>query len=362
MNIAGERNLMSLQKKLGIALAPLGKGYEAVMRGRRLWWQSGYGSRFRSQCPTVSVGNIAWGGTGKTPMVSWLLDWFDAQQLHPVVLTRGYGARPPHASFVVTDSHLASESGDEPLMLARQHPAASIVVDPLRKRAGAWSQEHLSPDCFILDDGFQHLAVERDVDIVLLRPEDVQSAWNKVIPWGAWREGASALVQAHVFCMKMDEDEFTRLAPIIESRLARFGVPIFSFSLQPECLVSVQSLKNEVECQPHCNGEPYTLISGVGSPEHVYKTATQFFGYAPKKHLVFSDHHAFTSDDAHAFAQQGTHLVCTPKDAVKLERFALPLWTFSLKTVFGSSLCTDISFPMWWNSTWERLVETTHAS
>lgn len=329
---------------------------------RRKFWESPCAPVFRPSRPVVSVGNIAWGGTGKTPLVDWLLHWAGARGLNPAVLTRGYGARPGSVPLLVGSQHTAEEAGDEPLMLARRNPHAAVIVDPLRRRAGRWAERELRPNFYLLDDGMQHLAVRRDIDLVVLRPDDVLDQWDRVLPSGSWREGAGALTRAAAFCMKSSPEVFEALSPVLEERLATYGVPVFSFTLRPSGLVRVGRGAPGAPGSggakvPDLGGAPYVLVSGVGGPGQVGETATRFFGYAPVRHRVFPDHHPYGPDDVRSLAQEGVQLVCTPKDAVKLERFAgLDLWTFELQTVFGPALGGDAPFADWWEGVWTRLA------
>ena len=144
------------------------------MKARRFLWEKGLFKDFTPAYPCVAVGNIAWGGSGKTPLVDWLLSRTAKQGLEAVVLTRGYGAHPPVLPFPVSPASTAEEAGDEPLMLRLRHPAAAILVDPVRARAARLAEQTLNPDLLVLDDGFQHLAVRRHLNLVLLRPEDLR--------------------------------------------------------------------------------------------------------------------------------------------------------------------------------------------
>ena len=180
-------NPLSWQKRLRPLLTPVSLLYRRILAARRAKWENEGSPAFRPVCQCVSVGNIAWGGTGKTPVVDWLLGWSEARGLRAVVLSRGYKAQPPELPLHVSPSRTPGEAGDEPLMLALEHPSAAVMVDPDRRRSGRWAEERLSPDLFVLDDGFQHVKVRRDLDIVLLRPDDLGDGWGRVIPAGAWR-------------------------------------------------------------------------------------------------------------------------------------------------------------------------------
>ncbi len=354
-------SLLALQRRLSSALRPVSKAYAACMRLRAKRWRSRLLSApYRAACPVVSVGNIGWGGSGKTPLTDWLLLWAGGKDIRAVVLTRGYKAKPPSLPFPVRPDSSPEEAGDEPLLLARRHPGALVVVDPKRPRAAAWAEANDAPRLFVLDDGMQHLAMGRDLDLVLLRPEDLVEEWDKVIPSGSWREGAEALSRAAAFCIKADPRTFSALAPLTAQRLAPYGVPVFPFHLAPQglCALTPQGVSSELT--PHLEDKAYVLVSGVGSPDQVRDTAETLLSAPPAHHAVYADHHAYTEQDAAELTAYGLPLVCTAKDAVKLEPLlplfgALPVWVLEARPVFGTALFTDLSFPEWWEERWQEL-------
>ena len=350
-----------LQRALGPLLHPLGMAYGALMAAHRQHHETAVG-RFRPPCPCVSVGNIAWGGTGKTPLVDWLLGWAETRSLTAAVLTRGYGAKPSALPFEVHDLCTSEEAGDEPLMLCVAHPKAHILVDPVRRRAGAFAVERFKPDIIVLDDGMQHLAVERDLDLVVLRPEDVLAEWNRVIPAGQWREGAGALARAGAFLIKAAPDAFEELKPQLIARLAAFERPLFSFSLQPSGLAPLGFAKGR---KPPLPGQPYALVCGVGAPQQVVATVTRFMGLPPHEPMFFADHHPYRMKDLEAIIRTAGDLpvICTAKDAVKLGSLALliglhnappDLWSLGTRATFGPALWADQPFPHWWENWWNN--------
>lgn len=362
--VPSQHTLLTWQSRLSPLLYPAGLAYGAAMAVRRCALERQNNSHFSPAIPTVSIGNVAWGGTGKTPMVDWFLQWAKGQELSPAVLTRGYKASPANLPCLVRDESLAGEVGDEPLLLARNAPHASIIVDPVRTRAAAWAMANVNPDMFILDDGLQHLAMKRDMDFILMRPEDVGTQWNRIIPQGSWREGKSALKRASAFFFKMDDDAFADLAPSIEKSLAVYEKPVFSFTLRPHHLERVGYKRRGVHIEnpimQDFNGGAYMLISGVGEPSQVAHTAMHYFDYPPAVHRIFNDHHEFTLQDAQELAREAAQknlvMLCTPKDAVKLERVMnAPLWTFSLETHFGPAMYTELCFADWWAGQWDIL-------
>ena len=147
--------------------------------------------------PVISVGNLSAGGTGKTPLTLFLAKGLEAAGWANAVLSRGYGGRRSVDPMSVEPDSDPRQTGDEPLLMAQALGTHRVVVGRKRHAAAlrALSQR---PDlrCLLLDDGFQHLAVARDIDLVLLTPRDLMVGWNLVQPLGSWREDASALARA----------------------------------------------------------------------------------------------------------------------------------------------------------------------
>ncbi len=348
-------SLPVLQKALSPLLWPLGKAYALAMRMRERRWLEG-GERWRPPAPCISVGNISMGGSGKTPLCDWLLGWATGRGLAPVVLTRGYKAKPPHLPYVVELDSRPEQSGDEPLLLAQAHPGARVVVDPVRRRSGAYAWERFHPDLFLLDDGFQHLAVRRDLDLVLLHPQDLTTGWNRVFPAGMWREGKAALARASAFCIKASSTAVATLRPAIEQRLADLGKPVFPFEIVPQAMVNL----TDGERFADLGGRPFLLATGVGAPGQVADTALAYLGRAPAEVMAFPDHHAFTASDVRSILGRARDLSCprvliTPKDAVKLRGIATPEFvTFELSLAFGPGLFSTQTLPQFiehfWNS------------
>ncbi len=376
--------LPALYRRLGPLLRPLSLPYSLFMAKRRSLYESGVLPRFSPACPCVAVGNISWGGTGKTPFVSWLLDWAEEHSVRAVVLTRGYGGNPGKTPLVVAQNTPPENAGDEPLLLARCHPQSRVVVFPRRSVSGRFAEETLRPELFVLDDGMQHLAVRRDADIVLLRPQDLKEEWNAVIPAGSWRENKSALSRAAAFAVKARPEDFARLAPLAQKHLGEFGIPLFSFTLAPKGLRplfhkaggdALPMADTPAACTraiflpadtPYRNA-PYILISGVGDPAQVENDVTAFMGRPPVQHFDFEDHHPYTPVDVQAVLSLSAAplpIVCTAKDAVKLERFAPllanhPVLVLETEVRFGPALFSSTDFPQWWKEWWTR---ASHAS
>ena len=359
-------SITHIQRRFSSMLRPAAAIYGAAMRLRAC----GYRSRtlatpYRAACPVISIGNICWGGTGKTPVVEYLLTKTAESGLRTVVLSRGYKASPPQLPFPVRPDSPPEASGDEPLLLAQKHPAALVLVDPKRARAAAWAEENAAPELFLLDDGMQHLAIERDLDIVLLTPSDLLDDWNLVIPAGTWREDKTALARAHAFCMKADAAVIAGIVPAAKKRLAAYGCPLFFFDLHPTGLTRLTPHGEAApETAPDLGGSPYILICGTGNPTHVQQTAKKLLGREPADCLVMQDHHHYTEADAEAVRHKGLPVVCTAKDAVKLAPLlpifgSLPVWILDVRAVFSNNLFTDCTFDAWWDENLLRLRSRT---
>lgn len=345
-----------LQRALRPVLTPFSWVYAGVMRLRAGLYRKGLLRKWEPPVLTVSVGNIGWGGSGKTPVADWLLGWAESRSVPVALLTRGYRAKPRSLPYEVKPGALAEEAGDEPLMLARAHEKAVVLVDPVRARAGRLAAKRFRPELILLDDGFQHMAVERHVNLVLLKPGDLTDGWNRVIPAGEWREPEAALKRADAFLIKIGPKGFASLAPYIEHRLGRLRKPVFSFRIRP---TGVRRVVNG-ETARDFEGGPYLLATGVGDPAQVKATAAAYFGYPPAEHAVFPDHHAYTKRDvldlAARAAERGCKAVlCTPKDAVKLGSMCTDdFWQFDLGLEFGpSTLGADSTFAKWWDRRYE---------
>jgi tetraacyldisaccharide 4'-kinase len=276
------------------------------------------------------------------------LEWSLDQGLLPALLSRGYKSFPPELPYLVEPTSPVRQSGDEPLMLARRHPGAAVIVDSSRSRASRWVVGRFKPDLLILDDAFQHLALERDVDLVVLTAEDLFRDWNRVLPAGRWREGGQALSRASAFMLHITPEELSRHREAILDRLSGFAKPIFSFFLISHGVQRVID-GSWVSAVP---GE-YLLVSAVGSPQRVASTAEESLGRPPREHLIYPDHHFYSESDWFRIRDRSDRLgcsavVCTSKDGVKLEPWAdNRLSALEVDLDFGPSLNAPSDFPSW---------------
>ncbi len=289
--------------------------YGAAARWRRRWYARNPLLRRRLTRPVVSVGNLRVGGAGKTPMVEHLARLLATAGEQPVVLTRGYRRRvAPDGVTVVSDRErvLASvdTAGDEPLMLARHLPGIPVLVCGDRYQAGVLAERRFGASVHILDDGFQHLALERDVDLLLVGPDDLEDA---VLPAGRLREplDAASLVDALVVAAE-DRGAESELA-------AALGVPtVFTFERalgepywirRPEPMIG--------------RDRPVFAVAAIARPERFFNDL-RAHGWQLTGTLTFRDHHRYSDADLERIVGAANNagsaaIVTTEKDASRLE-------------------------------------------
>jgi tetraacyldisaccharide 4'-kinase len=182
-----------------------------------------------------------------------------------------------------------------------------------------------------------------------LSEHDLCKGWNRVLPQGTWREGKQALARADAFVVNVTGSSLDRLFPAALSRLQPFDRPIFFARLVPSGLVQVRTR----ETFSHLDKAPYLLFTGIANPERVQETVTTLLGYPPADICFFPDHHAYSREDLvrikkHASAAGAAHLVCTSKDAIKLDGWDYPL-LFEMQTrlSFFARANTTLWFADW---------------
>ena len=286
--------------------------YAAIVRRRRERYAASPDLRQRLRNPVVSIGNLAAGGRGKTPMTAYVARTLLEMGERPAILSRGYGRRDMADGVVVVrdpDGIRAdlARAGDEPLMLARQLPGASVLSCPDRYLAGRLAEHHLGATVHVLDDGFQHLQLDRDVDLVLLGREDV--ARPATFPGGRLREPLDTLVAADAI-LAADPDV------VVEPGAATPPV----FRIRTSAL------------PPPPDGAPALAIAGIANPDRFFEDL-RTAGWNLAGSIAFRDHHDYSARDVERVARRAaaagaSRIVTTEKDAVRLLRFrplAVPL-------------------------------------
>lgn len=317
--------------------------YGAVVRTRQRLYRSGFLKTENVGAPVISVGNITAGGTGKTPLVEWVARAAAGEGRRACVLTRGYGRADERRRVVASDGErvLADvrECGDEPRLLAeRLIGAASVVCDRDRVAAARWARETLGADAFVLDDGFQHLRIARDLDIVTL---DATAPWGggRLLPRGRLREPPAALARAG--CVVITRAE---LAVDLENlraeavRLSLGRATVISSRVRTRALspLNPPSDSPNAELEGRGVGGPAAAFCAVGNPRAFFEHLRRD-GLELRHARAFPDHHAFTQKDVEELAREAARrgaraLLTTAKDAVKLRGFDFPLPCYVVET------------------------------
>src|SRR5581483_556871 len=189
---------------MGLFLRPVAAGFGWGVALRRIAYRRGWFKVRRLATPVVSLGNLTVGGSGKTPLLAFTARKLAARGWKPGILTRGYGRQSQSPCVVLEPAPDRQpdprESGDEPALLAQKLPNVPIVVSADRYKGGRLAEERFPVDVLLLDDGFQHLALARDVDIVLMDATEDWSA-QSLLPAGRLREPYSALERAHLIVL-----------------------------------------------------------------------------------------------------------------------------------------------------------------
>lgn len=319
--------------------------YGWVARLRAALYTMGWLRVVKLPCRVVSVGNLMLGGTGKTPVTIFLADWLMARGKRVAVLSRGYRRSTKAPCLLVSDGRDIlvgpAESGDEPYLIASRCPGAVVAVGPDRAQVGRWVLERFPVDYAILDDGYQHLGLHRDVDLLLVDASDVQGLGH-VFPRGRLREPLSAAARASVVLLtRAQSDEvWTRTVALLRSNGGFRGEPV-RVTLKPSTVIRVQT--GEVQPLQHLAGASAVIFSAIANPES-FRRVVESFEVKVRDEFRFRDHHHYRLEDVRrlrdATARAGaTTLVTTEKDAVKvaplLDQFD-QCWAVRLETSFSA--------------------------
>ncbi|WNW14093.1 tetraacyldisaccharide 4'-kinase [Pseudomonas sp. DTU_2021_1001937_2_SI_NGA_ILE_001] len=287
-------------------LRPLECLYRRVVERKRARFLAGEGSIYRAPVPVVVVGNITVGGTGKTPMILWLIEHCRRQGLRVGVVSRGYGAKPPSLPWRVRAEQSATEAGDEPLLIV-QRSGVPLMIDPDRSRAVRALLDSEPLDLILSDDGLQHYRLARDFELVLI--DAARGLGNRrCLPAGPLREPAERLQAVD--------------AVLYNGALADKNDG-FAFTLRPSALVNLRS-GQRVGVEHFPPGQAVHAVAGIGNPQRFFNTL-EGLNWRPVAH-AFADHAVF---DAQALSfTPALPLVMTEKDAVKCRAFAADDWWY----------------------------------
>lgn len=312
------------------AFAPLSIAWEWVYRIRRSFYEYGVLKKSTFKVPVISVGNLSFGGTGKTPTIVWLADLIIEKGLTPVVLTRGYKGQLEHSSGLLKSGQKFRlnpfDYGDEPLMISNKMKKGAVIVGKNRAANLMKYFSEVHPDVVLLDDGFQHLQIFRSYNIVLF-DASMPLELYKVAPLGYLREGLSALKDADAIILSradmVSKDKLNKLLTILSEHfhhqptvaLTKYQ-PLGVFDVHDKYIFSVHELK----------GLRAIAVTAIASPDSFYRYLESFGVHISEK-VSFPDHYFFTPEDVNELlikaSQQSAIILCSEKDMVKMKRVSL---------------------------------------
>ena len=314
-------------------LWPISLLFRALAALRRVCYRSGLFTSWKAPVPVVVVGNITAGGTGKTPFVVSLVRELNARGFNPGIVSRGYGSNALSYPFHVTPDSGVREAGDEPLLLATR-TNVPVVIGANRVEAVQSLLKHHVCDVVVCDDGLQHYALQRDIEVAVV---DGQRLFGNqlFLPAGPLREPVC----------RIEDCDFIVTNGVAATPVST-SVPIFSMQLQP---VGFERIQTEDQSQLPLDlsrwSEPFHVhaLAGIGNPARFFN-ALRGMGFTVIEH-AFDDHHEYCADDL-VFADS-LPVVMTEKDAVKIRQLSgierERLWYLPVDAVIDTDIFSAIA-------------------
>jgi tetraacyldisaccharide 4'-kinase len=310
-------------------LRPLECVYRRVVDKKRARFVAGEGDIYTAPVPVIVVGNITVGGTGKTPLILWMIEHCRSRGLNVGVVSRGYGARPASFPWRVLPQQRADEAGDEPLLIV-QRTGVPMMIDPDRAQAVRALLAAEPLDLILSDDGLQHYRLARDLELVLI--DAARGLGNRrCLPAGPLREPVERLQSVDA---------------VLYNGAATDRDDGYGFQLQPSALVNLLTGERR-PVQHFPRGQAVHAVAGIGNPQRFFNTL-EGLHWRPVPH-PFADHAAYSAE-ALAF-EPPLPLIMTEKDAVKCRAFAGADWWYLAVEAVPSA-----AFGPWFDSQLNRLL------
>ena len=313
--------------------------YGSLVSIRSFFYEAKIFSTKSLKCKVISIGNLTAGGSGKTPTVEYISNLLQTKGYRVGIISRGY-KRKSKSTLVVTDGINKPKSwenvGDEPFLLAHKLENVPIVVGSSKYKAGHMMIEKFQPDVILIDDGFQHLSLDRDLDIVLVNSKEIKSD-HKLIPSGKLREPMSNLNRADLIIIT--KSNITQPSNYLINKIESFNRPTIYNEIQIHDLLQYKSNRSN-KLEKIADKKVY-LFSALGDNESFKKimdnTDAQIVG-----HSKYPDHHHYTFDDLKDIEQEATKcnaelLITTEKDLVKInfQNGKINIYAIRMKMVYN---------------------------
>lgn len=296
----------------------------------RLWrYYAGFLKSKRLPGFVVSLGNLTAGGTGKTPAVAMLAKWAVQEGWKVAILTRGYGGRHDHGVLVVSDGKKVVEnsllSGDEPFLLAKKLDGVPVIVANDRYKAGMYAHRKFGSDFFLLDDGYQHIGLVRDLNFALI---DALNPFGNghLLPWGPLREPVSQIRRADacILTRSRESGNASQVPAVLENEFP--SIPCFRADHFPESVIIPHS--GESYSPEFLKKKRVVAFAGIGSPESFRETLVQL-GAEVVRFLPFKDHYRFSASDMDEILRMRESLnaatiITTEKDWMRISSMDFP--------------------------------------
>ena len=301
--------------------------YKIVICLRLHAYKKGWFKTYRPNIPVISVGNLTVGGTGKTPIVDLLSRELQSRKIKHAILSRGYGRKNNNIQRRLRfceNKHSDPELfGDEPYMLAMRNPEVPVYVDSSRIAAADSAEKKDNPDVLVLDDAFQHLAIHRDLNLLLIDAEHGLGNGN-LIPYGTLREPANQWTRADaIIVTKTNLSSANTVSKIIKNKL-KVTIPVFNFNFETKFFSSLDG-KDRKDIK-HLAGKNLVTVSGIAQPDG-FRKMLENLKVNIINNLEFADHHDYSNSDVQTILSKSDeikpdYIITTEKDAVKLRPFS----------------------------------------
>lgn len=297
--------------------------YTVVIWLRNFLYSRGWLKTHTASVPVISIGNITTGGTGKTPLVIWLYNFLQQKEIRCAILTRGYKTR---SQTRATSDKRQGTITDEPAILTESCPDAKVIVDPDRVAGAAVAVNKFNANVLILDDGFQHRRLARDIDIVAIDSTE-PFGYGKVLPAGLLREPLQSLIRADAVvltrCAQTSETKLTELEDKL--RLINPNMIIARSIHNPICAKSINGEEINLE---ELKGKKIFAFCGIGN-HNAFLSTIKGLGTNLIDSKVYNDHYHYTSDCLADICEkarnsQADHILTTQKDWTKITSLPLP--------------------------------------